>query len=98
MRGVSRDARDHLRREKGALRTIEEERARYNWLTPGQFAEEVGVSEEYIRSLIRDGELGGGGDVMDVGRRGRRMYRLHPRTLEKFRRDSIERAAAERAG
>ena len=78
------------------MRTVEEQNARYNWLTPEQFAAEFGLTGEYVRSLIRDGELGEKGEIMDVGRGGRHRYRIHPRALARFRQLAIERAMAGR--
>lgn len=81
------------------MRTVEEERMRYTWLTPSQAAREIGADQtgakdggaEYVRSLIRDGKLGEPGEVMDIGRRGRPIYLVHPKAVERFRRESVER-------
>lgn len=74
------------------MRTVEQERARYTWMTPRQFGEAIGVGEEHVRDLIRDGVFPADADppeVLDVRRPGSRRpeYRLSAEALARFYRE-----------
>jgi len=80
----------------------DEQEARYTWLTPAQAALAIGASGVgYVRSLLRDGKLGHPGEIMDIGRGKTPLYRIHPRAVERYRRESVARyqgRVEERAG
>jgi hypothetical protein len=67
-------------------RTVEQEEARWGWLSTSVAAQRIGgeppVSTEHIVGLIEDGEL----RARDVSRKGskRPEYRVDPASLEEF--------------
>lgn len=74
------------------MRTKEAERARYNWLTPRSFADAIGVEEEQVRVMIREGWFRRDTDIpecLDVKRpeAKRPEYRIHPAALKRFYRE-----------
>lgn len=81
------------------MRTAKQERARYQWLTPRQFGERVGMGEDKVRELIRAGWFGvqdGTPECIDTRLPGRPSpeYRVHPDAVGRFFR---ERAVTEAA-
>ena len=66
--------------------------AKYQGLTPKQFANEIGMSEEHIRRMIRDLEAGAPhaffrrGEVINVARNPTksRQYRISADALARF--------------
>lgn len=81
------------------MRTRAQHKARYNGLSPRQFAERIGTSEEHVRGLIRDGWfvwVDGIPECQDVRRvgAGRPEYRIEAGAVDRWFR---ERAVTERA-
>lgn len=74
------------------MRTKEQERARYNWMSTRAFADAIGTEEEHVRSLIAEGWFRHTGDIpecMNVARpeAKRPEYRIHPNALKRFYRE-----------
>ena len=76
-------------------RTRQQESARYNGLTPRQFGERVGLSEDAVRQLIRDewfrwteepGQKGATPECTDVRKVGgqRPEYRIKPSAVTRW--------------
>lgn len=65
------------------MRTREQERARYAWMTLDEAALELGgVSVTHVMRLVEDGDL----RARNVARRGakRPSWRIDPETVERF--------------
>lgn len=72
-------------------KTPEQHEAEYNWLSPREAKDRIGVGDEdTVRQLIRDGHL----DAIDVSRSSRPRYKVSPKAIEKFLRESAERVAS----
>jgi excisionase family DNA binding protein len=73
-------------------KTPEQRQAEYRWLTPSEAATRLGVSDELVRDLIREGHLAPPG-VMDVSRSSRPRYRISPAAVDRYIAQSEERVA-----
>lgn len=86
-------------------RSPEEEQARYTWLTPAQVAERIGANASgakdggaaFVRGLVRAGEIGREGEVMDIGRGKHPVYVIHPRAVDRYIRESVDRIIRRRS-
>lgn len=87
----------------------DEHEARFTWLTTAQVAKAIGADalgakdggKGFVRQLLREGLLGGPEDVMDIGRGKVPVYVVHPRAVERYRKESVARyvqRVEERAG
>lgn len=69
-------------------RTPEQAEAEYNWLSPSAVAPMIGVdSEDQVRELIRSGHL----EAIDVSRSSKPRYKVSPKAVEKYNRESANR-------
>ena len=74
-------------------KTPEQYEAEYNFLTPSQAGERLGVAASTICELIRNGHLTGPG-VLDVSRSSKPRYRISEKALERYLQASEERVLA----
>ena len=63
------------------MRTAEESRALYSWLTTSEVADSLGCSKEHVRALIRAGDLRA---LVVNPRSSRPDYRIAPDELKRF--------------
>ena len=63
------------------MRTSEESRALYTWLTTSEVADSLGCSKEHVRALIRAGDLRA---LVVNPRSSRPDYRIAPDELRRF--------------
>lgn len=71
-------------------KTPEQREAEFNWLSPSEVVDRIGVdSEDMVRQLIREGHL----EAIDVSRSSRPRYKISPRAIEKFLAESRRRVA-----
>jgi len=82
------------------VRTSAEYQIEYNWLTPRQFAERVGLTDKHgkpsaeaVRRIIAAGtsEVLQPPRVKDVSRNRVARYRIHPDAVEMYEAESVER-------
>lgn len=66
-------------------RTREQVQAQYTWMSPADFGESTGTSEEHVRRLIADRWFRPG-EVINVARNPakHREYRIRPEAVERF--------------
>ncbi|HEY7770467.1 hypothetical protein [Longimicrobium sp.] len=78
------------------MRTIEQERARYNGISTSEAAKRIGgavpVSNEHVLALLEDGEI----EATDVSRAGakRPEWRFSPESIDSFMERRTKKAKA----
>lgn len=68
---------------RAKLRTPEEERAAYTYLTSAQVADRLGCEPSHVTMLIRTRAL----RAINIGARTKPEYRIHPDALAEFERE-----------
>lgn len=81
------------------MRTVQAEKARYQWLTPKQWGEQTGCSASHIRALIKSGWFRHDGEqpeCVDVSLPGARhpTYFLSPESLKRWFAERAQKGAA----
>lgn len=74
------------------MRTVQQERARFSWLSPREFGEAIGVTDQQVRELIAEGWFRTDGKVpecINVALPSAKAPRWHisPAALDRFLRE-----------
>ena len=82
------------------MRTVKQERARYQWLTPRQWGEQSGCSASHVRALIKAGwfkeESDEQPECINVGLPSakQKTYLLSPESLKRWFAERAQKGAA----